>query len=107
MLHVRIFRNKENKISLVKSHGHCGFAEEGKDIVCSGISAILQTAFLGLLRFVNSDISGSFSKGSMFMSVNPSDASDAILETMLIGLQEIERQYPENVSIQETNLFEN
>lgn len=103
MLHIRIFRDKENKISLVKSQGHCNFAEEGKDIVCSGISAILQTAFLGLLRFANSDISGSFSKGSMFIFVNPNSVSDAILETMLIGLQEIERQYPENVSVQEVH----
>lgn len=35
----------EHTISI---QGHAGYAEPGKDIVCAGVSAILQTAQLGL-----------------------------------------------------------
>ncbi len=32
----------------VKVSGHADYAEKGKDIVCAGVSAIVQTAVLGL-----------------------------------------------------------
>lgn len=38
----------------IKVKGHAGYAPHGQDIVCAGVSAILQTAVLGLEALANS-----------------------------------------------------
>ncbi|MFP3390613.1 ribosomal-processing cysteine protease Prp [Brevibacillus sp. SIMBA_040] len=40
-----VLDNGEMKIEAV---GHANYAEHGKDIVCAGISTIMQTALLGI-----------------------------------------------------------
>lgn len=36
--------------SSIEIDGHAGYAEYGNDIVCAAVSAILQTAQLGLIK---------------------------------------------------------
>ncbi|MED1919470.1 ribosomal-processing cysteine protease Prp [Bacillus thuringiensis] len=46
MIRIKAFLdNGEMKIEAV---GHANYAEHGKDIVCAGISTIMQTALLGI-----------------------------------------------------------
>ena len=79
--------------------GHAEFAEHGQDIVCAAISAIAQTALLGLNKYckVVSQVEG----GDMTVLFVPNDESITIIDTMLMGLKEVEREYPNHVKIQE------
>jgi uncharacterized protein len=107
MLQIIIYRNKEEKILGYKAEGHCGFEDEGKDIVCSGASTLLQVAVLGLSKYCNIKPQVEISKGNLtcivseIKDISEERDSQVILETMLLGLREIEKQYPEYITVEE------
>ncbi len=64
-----------------------------------------QTALLGLSEHLHRSISYDVHPGGdlqMKLQGEPDELTEAILETMLLGLTEIQRQYPEDVQITET-----
>lgn len=110
MTTVTILR-KSGKIVSVSASGHTGYAERGSDIVCAGVSAVTQTALLGLLKVVNIDIKHeSNSKiGSLRFEIpnlpeQKRYEADLITETMLAGLLDLEKGYPKNIRIKEENI---
>ncbi len=52
MTNVQILKNENNILGFVIS-GHSGYAEQGSDIVCSAISALSQSACVGLENVLN------------------------------------------------------
>lgn len=51
MIKVKIFRNSTGKINGFKVTGHgVDMAPHGQDIVCAGVSALTQTAILGVAK---------------------------------------------------------
>lgn len=80
--------------------GHAEYDEYGKDIVCSAISAITQTALLGLHAFCKTI--SHLEPGSIDVYIKkPNQKSNVILETMLLGLREIQKEHPLNLSVKE------
>lgn len=80
----------------VESVGHTGYAEFGKDIVCSGLSSIMQTAVLGLMNvvgvkvdIVRNDENGYY-KATISQDLDKATRHDCdmILETMLLGIKD-------------------
>ena len=51
-----IIKTDEDKIIGYNVFGHANFAPKGKDIVCSAVSSITQTALLGLKELLKKDI---------------------------------------------------
>lgn len=104
MIHIDIFRLSDGRISSFRVHGHSGTAERGKDIVCAGISALAQTALLGigehLHRPLDFDIRPS---GDLRMELksDPDDLTQAILETMRLGFAAIEQANPNAVRMKD------
>ena len=82
--------------------GHTGYGEEGEDIVCAAVSAITQTALLGLQKFVP-DIQSRIAEGDEpILSVrlkNPCHDSEIILQTMVCGLEDILAGVPQFVRV--------
>jgi uncharacterized protein YsxB (DUF464 family) len=79
--------------------GHAGYAPEGRDIICAGVSAIAQTAILGLQHFdVNMHVEAD--KGLLTCNVQ-SDMPEArtILQVLKLGLDAIADGYPEHVAV--------
>jgi uncharacterized protein YsxB (DUF464 family) len=101
MMKVRLRRNAQGHLHRFEGRGHALFAEEGADIVCAGASALLQAALLGLDRVVQAAPRVTVRKGHLSCSVKPSRETDVVLETMLLGLREIEQQYPGYIRIEE------
>ena len=105
MLHVDIYRDKEEKVCRYRASGHCSFDEKGKDIVCASASVLLQVAILGISEYCGVKPVIGISDGKLNCHIpEVSDLQKArdiqvILETMLIGLKEIEKQYPDNIKI--------
>lgn len=105
MTSVEIVRDAEGKICEFRSRGHTGYAEEGRDLVCAGVSAIVQTAVLGLEEYLKLKPKVEQEKGYLSCQLERdiflNREIDAILETMVLGLRAIEREHPEYLKVEE------
>lgn len=88
-----------------KVSGHAEFDKSGHDIVCSAVSMVSQTPIYGLKMHLKCEVEQDIDqkKGTLGVSLKsePNELTQAILVTMLYGLQSIERQYSKYVRIQE------
>ncbi|NLC69110.1 MAG: ribosomal-processing cysteine protease Prp [Clostridiaceae bacterium] len=106
MIRIRFFRDKEGFIWKFDIRGHSGYAEKGKDIICAGVSALGYTA-VGALAELTGINNYAEKEGYMECSI-PGDVKDdlkpsvkVILETVFIGLKQIENSYKEYVVVEE------
>jgi len=83
--------------------GHAGFAEYGKDVVCAGVSAIAQTALLGLQDILEERVEFQKKPGFMEVKVDLAKAKEpgpkAIFRALELGLSSLSKAYPDSVSI--------
>ncbi|MCR4399345.1 MAG: ribosomal-processing cysteine protease Prp [Syntrophomonadaceae bacterium] len=86
--------------------GHAEYEEEGKDIICAGVSAVTQTAVAGLLLHLLHPPQVEREKGWLLcrlpagMTPAEQEKAQVILTTMEAGLRALEAGYPEYVKIQ-------
>jgi hypothetical protein len=103
MITIDIKRDQNKNIVSFSGTGHAEYAEYGQDIVCAAISAIMQTAVLGLTNYLNFDINIDVKDGWLDCQLTSEIAQDlqvkAILETMLVGLKGTEEEYLEYLTI--------
>lgn len=101
MIKVDIYRN-EQTITGFSISGHANTAPRGQDIVCAGVSSLAQTAVLGVTKYLGREVDFAVASGKLELALQETDSlTSAILETMLLGLTEIERLYPRKVRIKE------
>lgn len=86
--------------------GHAGYAAEGYDIYCAGISAITQTTLLGLLKHLKVKPEHKVKKGDLMVKL-PSDLDEedrykaqVILSTMETGIYSLEEAYKDYVQLE-------
>ncbi|MDF2928285.1 ribosomal-processing cysteine protease Prp [Anaerospora sp.] len=103
MIKVQIMREADEAIIGFRVSGHANVAPKGHDIVCAGVSALTQAAVLGLERYLKRQFTLDITSGKLLMELTgpPDERTQAVLETMLLGLQEIASTYPKSVQIQE------
>ena len=109
MTTVTLSLNDSGSIVGFFSKGHAGFGQSGRDIVCAGISAILQTAALGLTQVasLSAGVEIDEQRGEMTLllerdlSEEGRRAADIILNTMRLGLLSLREAYPRNLKIVE------
>lgn len=101
MIKIEILRDKKNRIVSICSAGHSFYKKKGEDIVCSAVSAILQTAILGLSEYLNVRLDLVKKDGFLRFKLlfPPSKEASSILETMRLGLYQIAKKYPDYVEI--------
>lgn len=105
MIHISISRDKDDHICHFEVQGHSGFADSGQDIVCSAVSALVQTAVIGLTDVVGVNPIYDQKDGLARCTI-PSGITQVkmkntsiVLETMLLGLKSIELGYDEYITI--------
>lgn len=105
MITVTVRRDAAGRVHGFRSEGHAGFADYGEDIVCAAVSVLTQTAVLGLKEHCDVDLQLEQSPGWLHCALegetHASDAAEAVLETMILGLDAIARQYPEQVRVRD------
>ena len=81
------------------AHGHTGYAECGEDIVCAAVSAITQTAAMGVSELVRCPAALEIKDGGLYLMLEKTvkgsklQQAELILGTMLLGLRSVEQDY--------------
>ncbi|HAW49657.1 TPA: ribosomal-processing cysteine protease Prp [bacterium] len=101
MISMEIKRDKRGRIVFFRAKGHSGYKKKGEDIVCAGVSAILQTTLLGLSKHLNMRLDVIKEEGYLEVKIldEPLSTASSILEAMLLGLLEIKDKYPKYLEI--------
>ena len=102
MISVEILTNENGLITGYRVTGHSGTAKHGQDIVCAGVSALTQSALLGIMEHLHRTVNYDIASGNLEMRLveSPNDCTEAILRTMYMGLAEIEKISPKGIQIQ-------
>lgn len=98
-----IYKKKNDLFKFIKISGHANFASEGNDIVCAGISSIVE----GCCAFFANHYSKSVvvKKSNEIVFIKPKIYDDKIqicLKMMFYQLKNIECFYPRNLSFETT-----
>ena len=94
--------NPENGRMMLRAAGHAGYAEKGKDIVCAGVSALMQTLAYSAAEDENTSASCREIGGSNEMRILADSTPDMLAKFELVadGLILLANAYPKNVSFQ-------
>lgn len=107
MIEVEVKCDKEGHISRFEVSGHAGYDVPGKDIVCAAVSAVVQTAVIGLTDVIGLKVEYRQKNGNARciipkgLSVEQREKADIVLRTMVYGLKSIQSGYSEHISVLE------
>ncbi|QDR80136.1 ribosomal-processing cysteine protease Prp [Sporomusa termitida] len=101
MITVTLIRDNKQAITGFMVNGHAYAAPPGQDIVCAGVSALTQSAVMGIERHLRREIDLVQDRSGLMVELisQPDSLTTAVFETMLLGLTEIARLYPKRVRI--------
>ena len=97
MTEIYFTQNADHKITGFISSGHSGFARRGRDIVCAAISALTITAVNSIEKIAQAeaDVTQDIKTGKITLRLKsePTDKTETILRSLVLGLQGIEAEY--------------
>lgn len=103
MTKITIFK-KDDIIWSYQVKGHSGFAEEGKDIVCSAVSTATQMTLVGLKEVLKLKVESIIEDGFLQVRLLNGDENNKdaqiLLNTMFLTLQDIAKNYAKNVKME-------
>ena len=103
MTKITIFK-KDDIIWSYQVKGHSGFAEEGKDIVCSAVSTATQMTLVGLKEVLKLKVESIIEDGFLQVRLLEGDENNKdaqiLLNTMFLTLQDIAKNYAKNVKME-------
>ena len=105
MIRIVFLTDSQGLIQEFTVKGHAEYDDAGKDIVCAAVSAVVQTAVIGLTDVAGINADHAQKDGLLKcrlpkqMNVDQKKASSVILCTMLAGLESIKNGYPNLISI--------
>ena len=97
MTNITIFRNKNQEVLGFECVGHAGFARFGQDIVCAGISILVQNTINSIQVYTEEGFKCEADEKSgdirfHFEDVPEHDAA-LLVNSMILGLQGIQSSY--------------
>lgn len=80
--------------------GHAHYAEPGKDIVCAGVSALVQTLIQSIEELTADKIKYVMSPGTVDIEFRDlSKQAQLLVNSFFVGVQMIADEYPDNVQV--------
>ena len=107
MIEVKVKRNNKGCPVSVEVKGHALFAPCGSDIVCAAVSVLTQTIIFALEDLVGLNLPVKMEEGYLSVALPPEmkveqqEKCYLLLETMLLGLKETARSYPQYILFKE------
>lgn len=85
----------------IKIHGHAGYAETGKDIVCAGVTALTQTLIRSMQGLTRDKVEYEVSPGRADIQYGDlSEEGKLLVDSFFIGICLIADEFPEYVRIE-------
>lgn len=89
---------RHNLVTGFKIDGHANFAPKGQDIICAAVSALAIATSNALDQFNKCEVAEA--DGMLVCVVNdPDDLTTTLLQPLLIGLDGIAEQHPDNLKV--------
>lgn len=80
--------------------GHAGYAEAGKDIVCAGVTALIENLINSIEGLTSDSIQYEISPGKADIHYKDlSGAGKLLVDSFFLGICSIEKGFPEHVKI--------
>lgn len=80
--------------------GHADYAPYGKDIVCAGVTALMQTLIRSIEDLTEDKIKYEISSGRTDIKYkNLSEKAKTLVDSFFVGICAIANEFPENVRI--------
>lgn len=106
-MYIEIRREATGRVSAIEVRGHASYDEEGSDVVCAAVSALMHALVLGLRKILRLRIR--FLKRRGFMRVRIPEKladeqvrpADTLTETVVQSLFEIQHKYSEYILVEE------
>lgn len=105
MIEVQAFSDHNGHIKALEVSGHAGFGTYGHDIVCAGVSALVETCVLGFEKIAGMKNPAIKKKGYFLLKIPDGISEEAlekaliILETTYLGMVDMAKSYPANIRI--------
>ncbi len=103
MTKVVFYKNKKGDFLGFEAKGHAGGGEAGFDIYCAAISAITQTACIGLQDVCNVNAKITIRDGYLKAVVSDKEAEkescQVVFKTLSLGLQSFKEENPKYIQI--------
>ena len=102
MVKVIVFREQGTVVGFELT-GHADQGAYGEDIACAGISAIAQTALLGITDVLKLDAAWTREEGDLRCELSRETAGEdmekaaIVFDTMIAGLTSLQRAYPKSL----------
>ena len=94
MITITVKKRNGNYLEFV-SKGHAGYAEEGQDIVCAAVSALIITTVNSLEKFTDDKFDVQEKDGFVYIHFRNdlSERGMLLMDSLLLGLTEIAGSY--------------
>lgn len=100
MIKATVFKNSTDSGNAVYTgivmEGHAGYADEGEDIICAAVSALALNFFNSVEAFTEDGFEGGTGESGSFefrFTSDISPESKLLMNSLILGLQNIERDY--------------
>lgn len=108
MIKITVIR-KGDRIKTIECEGHSGYADEGSDIVCAGVSCLTQNAGNSLKEMLNIDVNYVIDENIPLIHIELPEGLDKdkshdaqiILQSAYLGLKSLRDSYSKYISIKE------
>lgn len=93
------------RITRFRVTGHAGYAEYGQDIVCAGVSVLVETTLAAMQKLVGQPHRRKVRSGNVSFELQPTsdvamdEKAQLLLQTMRLGLHEMEESYGQYVKV--------
>ena len=91
MIHVTIFCNEDKECVGFQTEGHAEYADPGEDIICAAVSVLVINTLNSIEAFAGDEVSFMSDEESGMISYhltkNPSKEAGLLLNSMILGLQ--------------------
>ena len=102
------FKKRGNNFISLEISGHTSYGVDGEDIVCAAVSSISQTAVLGIFNVaqINAIYSVDEDEGHLYLELPESisqreqDVCNIILQTALLGLNDLKEGYSDFIELE-------
>lgn len=94
----------ERSIDSIAVTGHAGFAPHGQDIVCAGVSTLVQTLIQSVEELTEDEIHYDIQPGMAVIKYrNLSQQAQLLVDSFFLGIRSMAASYPDNIMIIECN----